>query len=198
VTLTLGGESGGSVHKHILRSRKSDWTISLKESAFSVETSKYPGFPEMRERVMQVVAAASKVIDSEFFTRVGLRYINVIDSGSDPVGGGWVNPELVTPLLSDYFRGVQEYAGKLQLGGEEGGCLLQHGIRMKPQSDKDDAEPVWPDYLVDLDVFRNGVPVDDAGKAIDAMHAQAFDVFDWAIGPAARDYLTSPKGANRS
>ncbi|WP_185735287.1 TIGR04255 family protein [Burkholderia cepacia] len=188
VTLTMGGESAGSINKHIFRSQKLDWTVSLKESAFSIETSKYPGFHEMKERVMHVVAAASKIIDSEFFTRIGLRYINVIDCGADPATAGWVNPELVAPLLSNHFQGIQEYAGRMNLSAEDGGCLLQHGIRIKQKTDKQQEE-VWPDYLVDLDVFRNGVAIGDAAKALEAMHAQAFNVFDWAIGPAARNYL---------
>ncbi|MGV7240621.1 TIGR04255 family protein [Caballeronia sp. M23-90] len=194
VTLTMGGESAGSINKHIFRSRKYDWTVSLKESAFSIETNAYPGFHEMKERVMHVVAAASKIIDSDFFTRVGLRYINVIDSGTDPAKGGWVNPELVSPLLSDYFKGIQEFAGRIQVGGEDGGCLLQHGIRVKQPTANQDPEDVWPDYLLDLDVFRNGVEVDDTEKNIEAMHVQAFNLFDWAIGPSARNYLAAPKG----
>jgi uncharacterized protein (TIGR04255 family) len=197
VTLTVGGESAGSINKHIFRSRKVGWTVSLKESAFSIETNAYPGFAEMKARVLHVVEAASKVIDSDFFTRVGIRYVNVIDSGTKPEGGGWVNPELVAPLLSSYFKGVQEYAGRIQVGAEDGGCLLQHGIRVKQPPHDLDPEEVWPDYVLDLDVFRNGVSVDDAGQVMEAMHRQAFDAFDWALGPAARDYLSANERSPR-
>lgn len=197
VTLTVGGESAGSINKHIFRSRKVGWTVSLKESAFSIETNAYPGFAEMKARIMHVVDAASKVIDSDFFTRVGLRYVNVIDSGTKQENGGWVNPELVAPLLSNYFRGVQEYAGRIQVGAEDGGCLLQHGTLVKqPTADQNPAE-VWPDYVLDLDVFRNGVSVAETEQVVEAMHLQAFDVFDWALGPAARDYLSANKGSAR-
>ncbi|MDB0568082.1 TIGR04255 family protein [Ralstonia solanacearum] len=193
VTLTVGGESAGSINKHIFRSRKPGWTVSLKESAFSVETNVYPGFAEMLTHVLQVVAAASKVIDSEFFTRVGLRYINVIDSGTKPEGGGWVNHDLVAPLQSHYFQGIQEYAGTVQLGTEDGGCTLQHGIRKKMPTKDQDPKDVWPDYVLDIDVFRNIVSIEDAEQVIKAMHTQAFDLFDWALGPAAREYLSSEK-----
>lgn len=194
VQINFGGEASGSINKHIFRSEKLTWTVSIKENAFSIETTSYTDYAHLKDRVMDIVEAASKVIDSDFFTRVGLRYINVIDGDTDPVTGGWVNPELVSPLLSNYFTGVQEYSGRLNLVAEDGGCLLQHGIQPRQtQIGRHAAEVAWPEYLLDVDVFRNGVKIRDTASAIDAMHVQAFNVFDWAIGDAAREYLSAPK-----
>ena len=93
--VTIGvGTATGSSNAHLFRSSKLDWTVSLNQSALSIETTAYPGYPQMRERILRVVAAAAKIIDSDFFTRVGLRYINIIDVDEDP-HEGWVNPELV-------------------------------------------------------------------------------------------------------
>jgi len=194
VAINFGGEPSGPVNKHVFRSEKLTWTVSLKESAFSIETIAYTEYANLRERVMRVVGAASKIIDSDLFTRVGMRYINVIDAGADPATEGWINPELIAPLRTAHFAGVQEYSGRLNLLAEDGGCLLQHGIKLK-QSDtvNEEAKPEWPLYLLDIDVHRTGVAVADAADALDAMHSQAFDVFDWAIGDAARDYLETPK-----
>lgn len=190
VTIGIGGGIPGSNNTHIFRSGKLTWTVSLKQSALSIETTAYAGFPTMKERVLSVVNAASKIIDSDFFTRVGLRYINVIDSGEDPADG-WVNPDLVRPLLSRQFSGVHEYAGRMQLVADDGGCLLQHGVRLKqPQRD---GKAVAPEYLLDIDSFRNEVAVTDIELALDTMHAQVFDVFDWAIGAKARQYLSEEK-----
>lgn len=187
VMIGIGGGSSGSSHAHIFRSAKLTWTASLKQSAISVETTAYAGYPNMKERILRVVEAASKIIDSDFFTRVGLRYINVIDVATDPADG-WVNPALVHPLLSHQFSGIHDYAGRIQLMAEDGGCLFQHGVRLKePQRN---GTPVDPEYLLDIDSFRNEVSLADTESALDAMHAQAFDVFDWAIGDKARDYLT--------
>lgn len=190
VTIGIGGGIPGSNNTHLFRSAKLTWTVSLKQSAISIETTAYTGFPNMKERILRVVEAASKVIDSDFFTRVGLRYINVIDSGDDPTDG-WVNSDLVQPLLSKQFSGVHEYAGKMQLVAEDGGCLLQHGIRLKPP--QRDGKDVVPDYLLDIDSFRSDVSISDIESVLDVLHTQVFDVFDWAIGPKAREYLSEDK-----
>lgn len=191
VTLGIDGGSNGFNNSHILRSAKLTWTVSLKQSAVSLETTAYTNYAQLRERVLRVVAAASKVIDSDFFTRVGLRYINVIDTDEDPANG-WVNPELVGPILSGHFEGIKEYGGKLQLMAEDGGCLLQHGVRFQEQHGGS-----MPKYMLDIDSFRNEVPIDSAADALDAMHSQAFDMFDWAIGAKAREQLSAVKASTK-
>lgn len=190
VTIGIGGGAPGANNAHLFRSAKLTWTVSLKQSALSIETTAYSGYPHMKERVLRVVEAASKVIDSDFFTRVGLRYINIIDVDGDP-SDGWINPALVQPLLSRQFSGIHDYAGRLQLVAEDGGCLLQHGIRLKQL--QRDGKAVAPEYLLDIDSFRNEVSLSDTELALDAMHTQAFDVFDWAIGSKAREYLSGEK-----
>ncbi|MGN6829754.1 TIGR04255 family protein [Paucibacter sp. M5-1] len=187
VTLALGSVSSGSNSTHVFRSAKLNWTVSLKESAVSIETTAYTEYAQMREKVLRVVDAATKVIDSDFFTRVGLRYINVIEGTDDP-RNGWVNHQLVAPIVGTNFKGIGEYAGKLQLVAGDGGCLLQHGIRVSRQ--QKDAS-IHPEYMLDVDVFRNEVAVDDVSAALDVMHSQAFDVFDWSLGEKAREYLSS-------
>jgi len=194
VSLGIGANSSNNTHTHIFRSTKLTWTVSLKQSSLSVETTAYTDYAHMKERVLRIVEAASKIIDSDFFTRIGLRYINIIDSSNNPVLG-WVNPELVGPLLSGHFKGIHEYAGKLQLAADDGGCLLQHGIVLKQ---KQAAGETIPQYLLDIDVFRNEIQLSNTGEALDAMHAQAFDVFDWAIGTKAREYLSTESGQKRA
>lgn len=184
------GAATGASNVHIFRSPKLTWTVSLSQSSLSIETTSYTSYAQMRERVLYVVAAASKIIDSDFFTRVGLRYINVIESNEDP-RDGWVNSALTMPIMSDAFNGVKEYAGKLHLAAEDGGCLLQHGLRPLPVGK--DGHLVPPEYLVDIDSYRNMVDIKDTSDALDAMHSQVFNVFDWSLGSKSRDYLTKVK-----
>lgn len=192
--LGIGVGSTGTSHSHLFRSPKVNWTVSLKEGAFSIETTTYTNFAQMKQRVLKVVEAASKIIDSDFFTRIGLRYINRIDRGEDPADG-WINPDLVAPLCSGQFKGVSEYAGKLLLGAPDGGCLLQHGIRIKPKQVDDS---VQAEYFLDIDSFRTEVEVVNTEAALDAIHSQAFDLFDWAIGKKSRDHLTSTEKSTKA
>ncbi len=191
VTFGVGMGAGGaeSNHTHIFRSSKLKWSVSLKQNALTVETNNYSEYADLKKRVLYVVEAAKAVIDSDFFTRVGLRYINVIECGSEDPTLGWVNPELVAPLSNDKFSGVSEYAGRLSLLAEDGGFLLQHGLQLVNQGKN---KPLNPDYVVDIDAYRNEVNVEHVEMAIDIMHAQAFDIFDWSLGDKARSHLEQP------
>lgn len=189
VTIGFGGGVPGGNNAHIFRSSKLNWTVSLKQSALSIETTAYTEYDQLKERVLKVVAAATKVIDTDFFTRIGLRYINAIDSENADPTDGWINPELVQPLLARKFTGIQEYAGRLQLVSDDGGCQLQHGIGLRKHLR--DGQTQHPEYLLDIDSFRNDVSLSDTASALDAMHSQAFNMFDWCLGNKAREYLSS-------
>jgi uncharacterized protein (TIGR04255 family) len=59
-------------------------------------------------------------------------------------------------------------------------------------------ETAPPEYVLDIDTYRNEVETDDTAAALDALHAQAFDVFDWAIGPKAREYLSAETSSKKA
>lgn len=189
LTLGIGTSIPGSNNSHIFRSSKYTWAVSLKASSVTIETSSYTEYENLKYRVLKVVDAAAKVIDSDFFTRIGLRYINVIDIGEDPTVD-WVNPLLVAPIQAGCFSGISEYAGKMQLATSDGGCLLQHGLRIK-NTRNEEAKP--PEYLIDIDSFRNEISLSEVESSLDAIHSQAFDVFDWCIGEKSKSYLSSAK-----
>ncbi|MFJ5236999.1 TIGR04255 family protein [Pseudomonas sp. B21-051] len=184
---TLGiGAGNTSSNIHILRSTKGNWSISLKENALSIETTSYSGFDNLRERVLQVLEAAEKVIDSDFFTRIGLRYINVLKSEDEEIIS-WINPALTAPITSELFAGINDFGGRMQLLTEDGGCLFQHGIQLN----RSNGSPPKPDYLIDIDTYRSEVSLKDTAAALDIMHRQAFDLFDWSITDKARNALSA-------
>lgn len=191
VQLGIGGDPAGTVNKHVFRSEKRKWTVSIKENALSVETLAYTDYNELRSRALTALAAAYKVIDTDFFTRVGLRYINVVqtDNDLDPIRQGWINNQLVAPLTSGLFSGVSEFSGRMGLASEDGGCLLQHSLRFKPREAIEHNPEIVPGFTIDIDAFRNGVKYQEAGDVLDGMHVQAFNVFDWTLGEPAREYL---------
>ena len=78
---------------------------------------------------------------------------------------------------------------------DDGGCLLQHGIILKQ---KQTAGESIPEYLLDIDAFRNDVQLSNIGKTLDAIHSQVFDIFDWAIGPKAREYLLAESNQKKA
>lgn len=193
VTLGMGNMNNDNSHIHTMRTSKLNWAVSIKQSSLTIETSAYTEYAEMKSRALKVIEAAGKVIDTDFFTRVAIRYINVIDVGSDPADG-WVNPSLVAALRENAFTNIQEFAGKILLSAEDGGCLLQHGVRVKPLAS---GEKVAPEYFIDIDSFRGEMPIEAVADALDSIHEQAFNLFDWCIGEKSREHLTAEKSSKR-
>jgi uncharacterized protein (TIGR04255 family) len=195
-TLGLGASNTGSSNVHIFRSAKLNWSVTLKQSALTIETTSYSGFEGLRERILKIIEAAEPVIDSDFFTRIGLRYINVVNSGDEDVTD-WINPALTSTITSKAFAGVSDFSGRIQIGAEDGGCIFQHAITFPQTATGTLAKP---DFLLDIDTFRSEIAISDAIGAVDIMHRQAFDIFDWSLSDRARSYLSEDsvarKGAN--
>lgn len=185
--VTVGaGQSSVTSHAHQFKSTKLVWTASLKQSAVVLESMRYSTYADFRERAQDVLDAALLVIDSDFFTRVGLRYINVVPTDEAPMTE-WINPALVQPLIGHGFTGISEFAGKLAMSAEDGGCLLQHGVSIKGDEPGPTQRP--PDYVIDIDTYRVDIPAGDVMSILDANHRQAFSLFSWALGSRAKALL---------
>lgn len=172
----------GQNRAHAFKSRKERWTVNLKAASFSLETSHYDSFEEFESRLGLVLSAATRVIDTEFFTRIGLRYINVIPCGVREVGD-WINQALVAPLASGFFGDPDEYRQRV-VGATEGGggFLFNHGLGM-------DAKTGRPQYFLDYDFFVEDVPVDQALATVRKLHDAEHDLFRWSLGAKARQHL---------
>ncbi len=186
--VTFSGEfSGGKpLHSHVLRSLRGSWAVSVKQSSLSVESASYSGYADLKARVQEVLDAAKDVIDSDFWTRIGLRYMNTLRNGAEESFEGWLNPELVAPILSEGLGLIDDFQGRIVCGEPSGraGFLLQHGI-------KRDAPREMPKYNIDIDAYYNEVSLGDTISILDGLHGVAFNVFDWSLGDKARQFLYS-------
>jgi hypothetical protein len=190
VSFGFGGLSETS-YAHVFRASKGGWVVSLKHSTLTIETSSYTRYEDLERRVLEAVRAAKPIIDSDFWTRIGLRYINTLPGRSDPISKGWVNAALISPIQQGVFRGINEAGTRLVLNSEDGGCTLQANIRRNAMAG---SEFIAPDFLIDVDVFRSDVEVADTEERLKAMHSQAFNVFDWSLDEGAREFLRGNGG----
>lgn len=191
VTVNIGMPQHAASLAHQFKTANGHWAVSLKSNALTLETGQYTKFEDLLARLMTVLDAAMLVIDSDFFTRVGLRYINVVKTSGGLDMTSWVNPQLVQPLGAQLFTGIAEYNGRLQLATPDGGLLLQHGLAQKQEAGPAGAAQAspLPNYVIDIDVFRNEVAASDVALALQRGHDQAFTLFDWSLGPLAKAHL---------
>lgn len=174
---------------HTFKSKRSNWTVTLRASAISLSTSNYDSFEGFEERLAFLVTAAAKVIDSDFFTRVGLRYINSIPFGAADIHE-WVNPALVGVLGSGIYGDVQEHSQRVIGITAFGGYSFQHGLGLAVGGKQQE-------YVLDFDFFCEDVAVNETIEVARKLHEQEFAMFNWALGERSREQLGPSDLLNR-
>lgn len=174
---------GGSpqVHGHQFKSKKGRWTVTFRASAVSIETSNYDSFTELRERLAFIIKTAELVIDSDFFTRVGLRYINSVPYNEDDICD-WINPQLVGVLGSGLYGDTKDHSARVSGSTVAGSYLFQHGLAINQDSRK-------REYFLDFDFSQEDVAISDTLEVVDVLHENEFSMFTWALGSTAKEYL---------
>ncbi len=173
--------SGGrdSEARYIFRSLKRDWTVSLRSSAFALETQAYENFEDFLKRLAWVVQQAAEIIDSDFFTRVGLRYVNVIPVKGDP--SGWLRDDIIKPLTDNVLGNPAKYWQNISGATTDGQYNFRHGLEDGLEDNRS--------YILDFDFYREEVAVKELENFLVAFNAQNFKLFRWAIGDKALAYL---------
>jgi uncharacterized protein (TIGR04255 family) len=179
VAVNLGGVAHSNAHA--FRSKKGRWSVTLRAAALSLETSRYDSFDEFAERLAVVLKAAEATIDSDFFTRVGLRYINIVPCEPE-TASEWVNPALVGPLAAGTYGTVNEYWQRVQGPTPMGGYTFTHGVQVQPGSPA-------REYLLDFDFFKEDVAIVETLSVAKKLHELEFSMFHWSLGPKAKEHL---------
>lgn len=179
VNVGMGPLSRANVHS--FKSKQQKWTVTLNAASLVLETVSYEYFAEFKRRLAVILTAAERVIDSDFFTRVGLRYINTLPYAKGELHN-WVNPALVGPLSDGVYGDVTEHSGRVLGSTPCGGYMLQHGLVI-------DGSGVSPQYSLDFDFSCEDVPFAETLDIVQKLHDQEFSMFQWALGPAAKTHL---------
>jgi uncharacterized protein (TIGR04255 family) len=166
--------------RHILRSKKGDWLVSFKSASIALETTKYTHFEDFFEQLAMVVKKSTPLLDTDFFTRVGLRYINEIRI-EDGTPEGWIRDELISATKNVYGpldRFVQEVRGLTPFGK----YTFRHGIA-GPEEDKRNL------YTIDFDFYEENVELDRVMSLVSEFNHQSLKFFLWVIGPKVKERL---------
>ncbi len=170
--------------KHVLKSRKGDWLVTIRTYSIAVQTSRYTRFSEFLDRLQYILDKSLPLLDTDFFTRVGLRYINEIrlEDGGPP---GWINDDLIAPIVHGIYGTVDRYVQEVRGSMATGKFTFRHGIAGLEKGKEDI-------YLVDFDFFNENVQAGDVIPMVREFNKEAFRFFQWAIGPKAKERLGQP------
>lgn len=113
--------------RHLLRSKKGDWLVSFKAWSIALETSRYTYFDEFFTQLQTVITKSRPFLDTDFFTRVGLRYINEVRI-EDGNLQGWIRDDLIAPILKGVYGPVDRFLQEVRGTTRSGKYTFRHGI----------------------------------------------------------------------
>jgi len=163
---------------HRLRSKKGDWLISFKPSSIALQTSRYTHFEEFRAQLETVINKSSPLLDTDFFTRVGLRYINELHI-EDGTLEGWIRQDLIAPAVEGVYGPVERFVQEVRGKSQWGKYTFRHGV----EANKADF------YTVDFDFWDENVEVDRVLPMVTEFNKEIFLFFLWAVGPKVMDRM---------
>lgn len=173
----IEGETG-----YILRSVDTRWAIAVRNSSLSLETQDYRSFEDFERRFNQLLNVSVGFIDSDFFTRLGLRYTNSIPiDGKYPLQS-FVNYELVAPLADWIYGTTSKFSQEIRGYVPEGRYTFRHGFDEAGTEDS-------VEYLLDFDFYAEGIKADDTRGVLRLLNEHSFCLFHWAAGPRTKEIM---------
>lgn len=169
---------------HVFQTLDKVWSVSLTAGSIALTTQKYVKWEDFRDRLVHVLASFLSTYQPPVFTRIGLRYQDVIDREAIGVASrSW--KELLKPHVGGEL-GVGEFAEADVVSRQslatirlEHGDLLQlkHGLVQHNESKK-------VAYLIDSDFYneQNQLVNTDGIRAIaERLHTNSGRLFRWCI-----------------
>ena len=175
ITVGSRGAEQRTVGQHLLRSKDRKWTVIFHSSSLALETTAYRGFDSFMERLGWVLKAAMPLLDTDFFTRIGVRYINALPYPGQAEFDGWVNPALAGTIVAGPFGELAEFWQEARGPSTRGMFSFRHGLAEGLGSKRE--------YVLDFDFYDENIDTKDSPKAIDELHGMSYRFFRWAVGP---------------
>ena len=185
VMIPLGGQMS-----HNFTSKDSQWTVGLTREFLALTCRPYDRWESFRRRFNGLLDALTDVYRPPFFTRIGLRYQDVIRRSKLGLNGCDWN-DLLEPWIAGAFtdpriaHDIEHSARELhvRLPHEQSHVRVHHGTAM-------DAETKEILYVFDADFFCDQqMEPTDALKCLDFLNQQARLFFRWCIKDRLHDAM---------
>jgi len=182
VSSLIQGTPLGLGPTHEFSSADKQWVVSLTREFLALTCRRYERWERFRDMLRGPLDALLEIYTPSFYTRVGLRYIDLIRRsvlGLDQVGwdqllkpwvaGPFGSPEIASTVehaASDFLIAVPEIESRLR---------VRHGVVLHPDSQESC-------YLIDADFFdERRTEITDVFPRLDALNRQAGLFFRWCI-----------------
>lgn len=140
---------------YIFKSEDLNWQLSLNKDSITLVTTKYERYESFIARLKNAVAIFDKIYNPSFYSRVGLRYRDlIVRSKLDLQQREWselipshIASELHTPELAS---SIKNFGKNIHLHTDFGQVIFNHGLVTVKDTEKGIDETA---YLLDNDFF---------------------------------------------
>ena len=177
---SLGGAS------YTMQSRDSAWTVTIAPNRLSLETNAYSVFEDFEVRLKELIEEAMPDLDTDFFTRIGLRYVNAVPLPTNEREAliQWINPILASPLSSNAFGTISAFTCEIRGKSMAGNYTFRYGL---PEGGI--VKDKGPEFMLDFDHFEENVEAVELINLTREFRKINYSFFRWALGPAAEANL---------
>ena len=168
----FGIASMKSTKNHCFLSKDKNSLIALRPSAFILEVSGYSNFKKFLSETLELNKMIFPHLDTNLYTRVGLRYINVIPY-SEQINPTYIfNNVLFNQKLPEVLGDLLEFDNKITGRIDEHNLYtLRHGINGRNAAQ----------YILDFDYYREIVEPSLLEDSLNLWHDRSFKFFNWII-----------------
>ena len=163
-----------------ITSRDNDWSVVLRPASVAIQAApgKYTNMGDIISRLRPILKDLPQHLDIDFFTRVGLRFVNLLPAPAHEMEG-WVNPRLLSAFsggeLGSVSSAMQEIRGRCD---PRGTFVFKHGFQPELVDGKGERS-----YVIDIDAADEDVEPVDVEDLLLVLNRNIYAIFRWAIGP---------------
>jgi len=166
------------------------WRVTLSKESLALEClAVYTTWEDFMRRFAVAIDALRREYAPAYFSRVGLRYVDIIRrSRLNLAKTPWkdlLNPQIAAELASEISRDVQEAAHILVVKLNEHGdrVRMNHGTVRTQEPDEES-------YRIDNDFYSDQrTESDNVANRLDELHRESGNCFRWCIAPALHDAM---------
>lgn len=163
------------------------WQVTLTQESLALSCKKYGRWEQFKDSLQPALTLLERIYEPSFFTRIGLRYRDVIARYrlglKDLPWRELLSPELACEFHSRIAGSVENTGHQLvlRLQGDAAKVTIQHGLGSKEGDIC---------YVIDSDFYiaeRTGVQ--NATRVLDYFNRQAGRLFRWCIADKLHEAL---------
>ncbi|MFG0287022.1 MAG: TIGR04255 family protein [Rhodopirellula sp. JB044] len=157
-----------------------NWTLSLTSGFLALSCRCYERWEGFSERLEPGMTALRDIYKPQFFTRLGLRYQNLITRSALEIDGtDWkelLEPHISGEMATEIAPQIAHIAREMRVESDDGTKVqVRHGF--VPRTDGDEIC-----YSIDADFFTDSrLTNDQISPTLDNYHIEAGRLFRWCI-----------------